>query len=73
MLVVEMNGGQMLDDVQRATQGRLPVDFFARIGGVVPFPEEILSEIRRIIREPIAAGADPRKGWLERMAVLVKN
>jgi 2-oxoglutarate ferredoxin oxidoreductase subunit alpha len=73
MLVVEMNGGQMLDDVLRAAQGRLPVDFFARIGGVVPFPEEILSEIRRIIHKPIQAGTDPRRGWLERMAEMLKN
>jgi len=70
MLVVEMSGGQMLDDVLRATKQNLPVEFFARVGGVVPFPDEILSEIRRITREPLQTGGDPRKGWLDRMALL---
>ena len=42
-----MNTGQMLDDVLRTTAGRLPVEFYGRLGGVVPFPDEILDEIRR--------------------------
>ena len=43
-----MNIGQMLDDVRLAVQGRVPVEFYGRLGGVVPFPDEILSEIQRI-------------------------
>jgi 2-oxoglutarate ferredoxin oxidoreductase subunit alpha len=45
MLVVEMNAGQMVEDVRLAVEGRTPVRFYGRMGGIVPFPEEIMSEI----------------------------
>jgi len=48
LLVVEMNGGQMLDDVRLAVEGRIPVGFYGRMGGVVPFPDEVLGEIRKL-------------------------
>ena len=31
--------------------GALPIEFYGRLGGVVPFPDEILGEIQRIARE----------------------
>ena len=46
ILVVEMNAGQMLGDVRRATRERVPIHFFGRTGGVVPMPEEVLDAIR---------------------------
>ena len=49
ILVVEMNTGQMLEDVRLLVQGRVPVEFYGRLGGVVPFPDEILTEIRRVV------------------------
>jgi 2-oxoglutarate ferredoxin oxidoreductase subunit alpha len=48
ILVVEMNAGQMVDDVRLAVEGRVPVRFYGRMGGVVPFPEEILSELHSL-------------------------
>jgi len=45
VLVVEMNAGQMLEDVKLSVGGQVPVDFFGRMGGVVPMPEEILEAI----------------------------
>ncbi len=48
LLVVEMNAGQMVDDVRRVTEGRVPVTFFGRTGGVVPMPEEILDALRSV-------------------------
>jgi 2-oxoglutarate ferredoxin oxidoreductase subunit alpha len=72
-LVVEMNTGQMLDDVQRVVAGRIPVEFYGRLGGVVPFPDEILGEIQRIAREPASPGADPRKAWLSRLKSILEN
>jgi 2-oxoglutarate ferredoxin oxidoreductase subunit alpha len=48
ILVVEMNGGQMVDDVRLAVQGRIPVEFYGRMGGVTPLPDEILDQIRRV-------------------------
>jgi 2-oxoglutarate ferredoxin oxidoreductase subunit alpha len=44
-LVVEMNAGQMLDDVRLAVGGQIPVRFYGRMGGVVPMPDELLCAI----------------------------
>ena len=66
-LVVEMNQGQMLTDVQLAVKGRVPIEFYGRPGGVVPFPEEIFREIKRITTTKLSVVADPRVAWLERM------
>jgi 2-oxoglutarate ferredoxin oxidoreductase subunit alpha len=67
ILVVEMNGGQMLDDVLRDVNGRVPVEFYGRPGGVVPFPDEILGEIKRMATQPIPTEGTPRDRWLSRM------
>jgi 2-oxoglutarate ferredoxin oxidoreductase subunit alpha len=48
ILVVEMNGGQMVHDVRAAVAERVPVSFYGRMGGVVPLPDEILGELREI-------------------------
>ena len=66
-LVVEMNQGQMLTDVQLAVKGRVPVEFYGRPGGVVPFPEEIFRELDRMTTTKLKIAADPRVDWLERM------
>ena len=70
ILVVEMNSGQMLEDVRLAVQGRLPVEFYGRMGGVVPFPDEILAEIHRIAKPGLTVEPDPRAAWFERMVAL---
>ena len=44
-LVTEMNSGQMLEDVRLAVKGRAPIEFYGRMGGVVPLPDELLREI----------------------------
>ena len=41
IVVFEMSTGQMLEDVRLAVEGRCPVSFYGRPGGVVPTPEEI--------------------------------
>lgn len=51
ILVVEMSGGQMLEDVKLAVEGRIPVHFYGRMGGVLPLPDEILEEIRKVKSE----------------------
>jgi 2-oxoglutarate ferredoxin oxidoreductase subunit alpha len=48
ILVVEMNAGQMVEDVQLAVAGRVPVHFYGRTGGVVPFPDEILEALQAL-------------------------
>jgi 2-oxoglutarate ferredoxin oxidoreductase subunit alpha len=67
ILVVEMNAGQMFEDVRRAVAGRIPVEFYGRLGGVVPFPEEIHQEILRVANEPLSITGDPRYGWMQRL------
>ena len=66
-LVTEMNSGQMLEDVRLAVKGRAPIEFYGRMGGVVPFPDEILNEIHRIAAGPLSVDSDPRNDWYERM------
>jgi 2-oxoglutarate ferredoxin oxidoreductase subunit alpha len=47
-LVVEMNTGQMVEDVRLAVNGKVPVSFFGRPGGAVLAVEEILGAIRNV-------------------------
>ncbi|MEA5079588.1 MAG: 3-methyl-2-oxobutanoate dehydrogenase subunit VorB [Anaerolineaceae bacterium] len=68
LLVVEMSAGQMLEDVLLATKNSLPVEFFGRMGGVVPFPDEVLEEIRRMAQGNLSTEGHPRDRWLARMA-----
>jgi 2-oxoglutarate ferredoxin oxidoreductase subunit alpha len=49
VLVVEMNTGQMLTDVQTSVDRGADVYFYGRPGGGVPTPEEVLEEIKRSI------------------------
>ena len=66
-LVVEMNAGQMLEDVRLSVKGRVPVEFYGRLGGVVPFPDEILNEIQRVTTSKLSLEVNPREAWYERM------
>ena len=45
ILDVEMNAGQMIEDVRLAVGDRIPVHFHGRMGGIVPSPEEILEKL----------------------------
>lgn len=45
ILVVEMSTGQMVEDVRLAADGRVPVEFYSRVGGNVPLAEEILGQL----------------------------
>lgn len=69
-LVVEMNTGQMLQDVRLAVSGRAPVEFYGRLGGMVPFPDEILGEINRITTEALPLDGDPVRRWFERFKLV---
>lgn len=71
ILVVEMNAGQMLEDVQKVVKGRIPVEFYGRMGGMVPFPDEILAEIHRMNQESIPLDGDPRQRWMKRFAPVI--
>lgn len=45
ILTVEMNTGQMVEDVKIAAEGRVPVEFFGTTGGIIPTPNQIVDEI----------------------------
>lgn len=44
-LVVELSDGQMVQDVRLAVDGKRPVDFYGRQGGMVPTPTEIFEQV----------------------------
>ena len=46
VLVVEMNAGQMVEDVRLAVNGAVPVDFLGRLGGITPQVDEIVERVR---------------------------
>ncbi|MCL2806589.1 MAG: 3-methyl-2-oxobutanoate dehydrogenase subunit VorB [Coriobacteriia bacterium] len=48
-LTVELNTGQMVDDVRLAVTQGLPVSFFGHSGGVVPTPTEVLVAIKKAL------------------------
>ena len=48
ILVVEMSAGQMVEDVRLAVEGRIPVAFEGRTGGMVPTPGEVVEALRRL-------------------------
>lgn len=48
-LSVEMNAGQMVEDVRLAVNGNCPVEHFGRMGGVIHTPEEILEALEQKI------------------------
>ena len=73
ILVVEMNTGMMLDDIQSIVQGRVPIEFYGRLGGVTPFPDEILDEIRRVAQNKADVNGFARVEWLDRLEKIIEG
>jgi 2-oxoglutarate ferredoxin oxidoreductase subunit alpha len=46
MLAVEMSAGQMLEDVRLSVCGKIPVEHWGRMGGIVPTPEEVVENLK---------------------------
>jgi 2-oxoglutarate ferredoxin oxidoreductase subunit alpha len=46
MLAVEMSAGQMVEDVRLAVNGKVPVEHWGRMGGIVPTPEEAVENLK---------------------------
>lgn len=51
ILVAEINAGQMVEDVRLAVNGAIPVEYFGRLGGIVPEPEEIVNALKQKLVE----------------------
>ena len=49
-LSVEMNAGQMVEDVRLSVNGKRPVHFLGRMGGMIPTQSEILDKIKEILK-----------------------
>jgi 2-oxoglutarate ferredoxin oxidoreductase subunit alpha len=49
MLTVELSAGQMIEDVRLAVNGRVPVEHYGRLGGIVPTPDEVLNALKTLI------------------------
>jgi 2-oxoglutarate ferredoxin oxidoreductase subunit alpha len=58
VLVVEMNSGQMVEDVRLAVEGRTPVHFYGRMGGIIPAPDEVVRALRSMIHTEVPQAAE---------------
>ncbi|SDC02307.1 2-oxoglutarate ferredoxin oxidoreductase subunit alpha [Candidatus Frackibacter sp. WG11] len=47
-LTVEMSTGQMVEDVRLAVNGKKPVEFYGRTGGMIPSPAEIVEQLKEV-------------------------
>ena len=48
ILVTELNAGQMIEDVRLAVNGKVKVEHFGRLGGIVPDPDEIVEALAKL-------------------------
>jgi len=59
ILVVELSLGQMVEDVRLAVEGRCPVRFLGRSGGIVITPDEMLAAVQALAgHSPATASED---------------
>ena len=47
ILVMELNAGQMVEDVRLAVEGSVPVEHYGRLGGIVPDPAEVWEAMKK--------------------------
>jgi 2-oxoglutarate ferredoxin oxidoreductase subunit alpha len=47
MLTVEMSAGQLVEDVRLAVEGKVPVEHYGRMGGMIPSPEEVVTALEK--------------------------
>ncbi len=46
MLSLELNAGQMIEDIKLAVNGKVRVEHFGRLGGIVPDPDEVVTALK---------------------------
>lgn len=49
LMSVEMSMGQMVDDIKIASNGRWPVHFYGRSGGMIPTPEGVIEKVKEVL------------------------
>ena len=50
ILTVEMSAGQMVQDVRLAVNGIIAVEYFGRLGGIIPTPEEVQAALKKMVK-----------------------
>lgn len=50
MMTVELNAGQMIEDVRLAVNGKVKVGHYGRMGGIIPSPEEVEEYFEKFIK-----------------------
>ena len=55
VLVVELSAGQMIEDVHLAVQGRQPVHFHGRQGGMLVSPEAVTENVKAVLAGTLEA------------------
>jgi 2-oxoglutarate ferredoxin oxidoreductase subunit alpha len=68
MLTVELSSGQMVEDVRLAVEGRCPVGFHGRMGGLVPTPDEVVGALKALAGKVEHARARDREQQQKRHA-----
>ncbi|HXF99164.1 MAG TPA: transketolase C-terminal domain-containing protein, partial [Bacteroidota bacterium] len=58
VLTVEMNSGQMVEDVRLGVEGRCPVEFYGRMGGIIPSPEDIVRALNKLVQKDVRQPAE---------------
>ena len=48
ILSLEINAGQMVEDVRLAVECKVPVQWYGRLGGIIPEPEEVVEQIKKM-------------------------
>lgn len=61
-LTVEMSAGQMVEDVRLSVNGVSQVDFYGRLGGMIPGPLEILDQVEQTLVRLVPVGCDLKPG-----------
>lgn len=51
ILSVELNAGQMVEDIRLAVNGKVKVEHFGRLGGIVFTPDEVLKALKELVIE----------------------
>lgn len=46
ILALELNAGQMIEDIKLAVECKIPVEHFGRLGGIVPDPDEVVAALK---------------------------
>jgi len=50
MMTLELNAGQMIEDVKLAVNGKIKVGHYGRMGGIIPSPEEVVENLEKFIK-----------------------